>query len=68
MEIDMNEFNIMPKQKIRKLENSCCNDKFLFNMAEKYAQLLTGTKPKINKRVLTKPLLDHKPSQDKGCF
>jgi hypothetical protein len=64
----MNEFNIMPKRKIHKVEDSCCGDKFLFNMAEKYVQFLTGAKPKVNKRVLSKPLLDHKPNQDKGCF
>lgn len=64
----MNEFNIMPRRKIHKFEDSCCGDKLLFSMAEKYVQLLTGAKPKISKRRLTKPLADHKPNQDKGCF
>lgn len=64
----MNEFNIMPRRKIYKVEDSCCGDKLLFSMAEKYVQLLTGAKPKISKRRLTKPLADHKPNQDKGCF
>lgn len=64
----MNEFNIMPRRKIQKYEDTCCNDKLLMGMAEKYMQLLTGAKPKISKRRLTKPLADHKPKQDKGCF
>lgn len=63
----MDEFKIVSDQKVLKDLDGCLGDKYLSNMAEKYARLLTG-KSKTSDWQFPKPVQNVKPKRKRGCY